>query len=552
MQFGNYDVIERIAAGSTATVYKSRHRELGQFAAIKELNAELRESPRALQRFRTEAHILAGFDDPHIVTVYDFVEEPGRSWIAEEWVDGVSIETLLAGAGAMTAEQCLGVLRGALQGLAYAHARGIVHGDIAPGNIIADRAGISKLVDFGVSAQVGSTEVYGTPAFMSPEAVRGEPVGPAGDVYSAGALLFLVLAGHPPFPGRTVAEVLAGHLGAAPPPLTGQGPALAGLVADALAKDSQARPRDAAGFLQRLEEGAQERYGAGWLDRASIAGLVGAAMAGAGMGVGALAGTAGGGTAGAGSGVAGAHAPVFVQSGVSTGTVVRRGFWLSRRGATLAGIVGTAVVATGIWVAVAGGSDHKSGGRLAANPTPGVSVRASLPGPVSSAPRSVAPVNSIPLRGIYKIETVVVSTNYESEHVGQHFDATWQFDLSCTAGACHGTGATSGSQFKTAFDGETLTGSLHTSEVSPCVFAAGPKKGKPDPSTRYRSIGEATLHLTVTSRSAGPAPAAGTALTLTGTATNHSPKGKVVKGRCTNQGHVRHDLQKVTLTYVSQ
>ena len=108
MQFGNYDMVQRIAAGSTATVYKARHRELGQFAAIKELNAELRESPRALQRFRAEAHILAGFDDPHIVTVYDFVEEPGRSWIAEEWVDGVSIETLLAGAGAMTAEQCSG------------------------------------------------------------------------------------------------------------------------------------------------------------------------------------------------------------------------------------------------------------------------------------------------------------------------------------------------------------------------------------------------------------------------------------------------------------
>src|SRR3954471_11447116 len=145
MEFGNYEVVERIAAGSTATVYKARHRELGQFAAIKELNAELRESPHALQRFRAEAHILGGFDDPHIVTVYDFVEEPGRSWIAEEWVDGVTVETLLAGSGAMTGEQCLGVLRGALQGLAYAHARQVVHGDIAPGNIISDRAGTSKL-----------------------------------------------------------------------------------------------------------------------------------------------------------------------------------------------------------------------------------------------------------------------------------------------------------------------------------------------------------------------------------------------------------------------
>ena len=270
MEFGNYDMVQRIAAGSTATVYKARHRELGQFAAIKELNAELRESPRALQRFRAEAHILAGFDDPHIVTVYDFVEEPGRSWIAEEWVEGVSIETLLAGAGAMTGEQCLGVLRGALQGLAYAHERGVVHGDIAPGNIIADRAGTSKLVDFGVSAQVGSAEVYGMPALMSPEA-PGEPVGPAADVYSAGALLFLLLAGRPPFPGRTVGEVLAGHLGAAPPALTGQGAPSRPWLRTRWRRIHRPGRVDAAGFLQRLEQGAQQRYGAGWRDRASIA-----------------------------------------------------------------------------------------------------------------------------------------------------------------------------------------------------------------------------------------------------------------------------------------
>jgi hypothetical protein len=346
--------------------------------------------------------------------------------------------------------------------------------------------------------------------------------------------------------------VLAGHLGAAPPTLAGQGPALAGLVADALAKDPQARPRDAAGFLQRLEDGAQERYGAGWLDRASIAGLVGAAMAGAGMGAGALGSTAGGGPAAAGSG-AGADVPVFVQSGVSTGANARRSFWLSRRAVTAGGVVGAAVVGTGIWVAVASGGGDKSGGRLAADPTPGVSVSASLPGPVSSAPGSIAALNSVPLTGKYKIETVVVSSNYESDPVGTRLSAIWQLDLSCTATACRGTaGSSSGSQFKVTFDGQNLTGRTHGVDVSPCVYTSGPKKGKPDPSTRFRRTGTTNFRFTVTRRSSGPTPAAGTALILSGTWKTRSPKGHVVKGRCSNIDHPRHELQKVTLTYVPE
>ena len=155
MQFGNYDMVQLIAAGSTATVYKARHRELGQFAAIKELNPELRESPRAFRRFSGPKRTFSR--DSTIRTLSPFMTSSrnpaGRG--SPRSGSTAYIETLLAGAGAMTAEQCLGVLRGALQGLAYAHQRGVVHGDIAPGNIIADRAGTSKLVDFGVSAQVG-------------------------------------------------------------------------------------------------------------------------------------------------------------------------------------------------------------------------------------------------------------------------------------------------------------------------------------------------------------------------------------------------------------
>lgn len=548
MEFGSYEVLERIAIGSTATVYKARHRELGQLAAIKELVDQLRESPRALQRFRAEAHILAGFDNPHIVTVYDFVEEPGRFWIAEEWVDGISIDALLAHAGSLAPEQCLGVLRGALLGLAYAHGRGVVHGDVAPNNIIADRAGTSKLVDFGVSAPIGSAEVYGTPAFMSPEAVRGAPLNPAGDVYSAGAVLYLLLAGRPVFPANTIGEVLGDHLNTPPPALSGHGRGLAALVADSLAKDPQARPRDAAEFLRRLEEGATENYGAGWLERASIAGPVLAALGGA-AGTGAGIGMASGGSSAAPAPVG---APVLAQSPITTGAAVaaRRNFWRSPGGLVSGGVLVAGVAAAVVLVAATGSGGDPGHSPEAAPPL----VPSSGPviaDPVSSAPPSVRPVDSLSSSGTYKVETRVLSSNYEGLEVGDHNTGTFRIDLSCTATACRGTAdAGSGFQYKLGFDGTTLTGTSSFPEVMPCVFTSGPKKGKPDPSTRFRRVGTSTFRVTVTSRSSGPAPAAGTVLKMTGFATNRTPKGEVIKGECTNVDRARHARQQVTLTYV--
>ena len=163
--------------------------------AIKELDPRLLGSPGFLERFRAEARTLATLEDPHVVRVYDYVEEfdheateSGRAYLVQEWVDGGPLSGVLLRHGRLTPAQSLGVLRGALTGLAHAHARGLVHGDISPGNIMLDTADMSKLVDFGLAVPTGSGGVAGTPtgtpAFSSPEAATGRPMTARSDVYS--------------------------------------------------------------------------------------------------------------------------------------------------------------------------------------------------------------------------------------------------------------------------------------------------------------------------------------------------------------------------------
>lgn len=271
----SYEFLARVATGSTGTVWKARHIELGRIVAIKELSTALRQDAQGLQRFRSEATRLAELDDEHVVKVFDYVEDESGAYIIEEWVAGETLEAVLARVGRLRPEQSVGVMRGGLLGLAAAHDQRLVHGDVSLSNIILDAAGTSKMIDFGLAGQVGDSGRYGTPAFMSPEAVSGAGLLPASDVYSAAAVLFTLLSGRPPRPGPEVAAVLRQHLTDPPPALRGHGSALRDTLKRAMAKDPNARPPDARAFLDELEESAKRRFGAAWLTRASTAGLVG-------------------------------------------------------------------------------------------------------------------------------------------------------------------------------------------------------------------------------------------------------------------------------------
>jgi serine/threonine-protein kinase len=457
--FGPYDVIARVAAGSTGIVYRVHHRELDRDAAVKELSVALRGVPGLVERMRVEAETLASLDSEHIVKIYDFVEESDRVWIAEQWVDGASLEKILTTSGSLSAEQAVGVIHGALSGLAYAHDQNIVHRDIAPTNILADANGTSMLVDFGLAAPVGELTAEGTPAFMSPEAARGAPVSKASDVYSAAAVLFALLAGRPPFSGSDPAAVVRQHAEAAAPALDGHGEDLKAVVARALDKDPANRPPDAAAFLAALEQAAERRFGAGWLARASIAPLVATATAAGVAGV----------TAGAG---ASATQTVLVDSAsVATGSggsgaalatsAPRKILGLGLKKAVAVGVATVVVVGAAIAGATAYSNhqDQVQADKAAAKKA--AAKKAQIAAFAANAPD-----------GEWAVTSKVISTDFDDESVGDTQKVTWTFVSTCAGLSCSGTiKSDSGKSWAYTWDGTSVTREQPADETykGPCV-----------------------------------------------------------------------------------
>ncbi|MCU1594470.1 MAG: hypothetical protein JWO12_1862 [Frankiales bacterium] len=450
--FGPYEVLQQVAVGSTATVFRARHVELGREAAIKLLHPALLAVPGARERFRSEAQMLSSLDDPHVVAVYELGEDAERVWIAQEWVVGASLEAVLAAHGRLTPEQALGALRGALQGLAHAHERGLLHRDIAPQNVLTDMAGSTKLVDFGLAAPVGASGACGTPAFVSPEAARGEALGKPSDVYSSAAVLYLLLAGVPPFPGADPATVLRRHQDDPVPKLEGP-PPLADVVSRAMAKDPGRRPPDAAALLAELEDAAERSYGADWLTRAAFGALVTAAVK---LGLG---------TEG--------PAPAAVASSATsvamdTGVVATPPRPKRRRVAKAPALAVAAVVLLGGGAATAVTLSAKSSPKAAA-PRPSAAPRPT-PSPTVSLIPSPAPtlVAAAAPQGTYDLSIVLTKSDNPIQPTGTKLTGTWTVLTTCVAVPCTGTvTSTSGASYTTTWDGTTLT--LAGTRESPCL-----------------------------------------------------------------------------------
>lgn len=480
--FGPYKVLELVAIGSTGRVYRVKHHELGRIAAVKELSAELRDVPGVMERLRAEAEVLSGLSHPNIVDIYDYVEEPHRAWLAEEWVDGASLQAILDVHERLTPEQSLGVVRGALTGLAHAHERRVVHRDVSTGNILADQEGTSMLVDFGLAAPAGAGAAIGTPAFLSPESARGASVGMPGDVYSAAAVLFTLLAGRTPFVARDALAMVRAHIEEPAPRLENHGADLADLLRRSLSKDPGERPADAGVFLGELEEAARRRFGAGWLGRASIAGLVGAAAAG-----GAVAG-------GAGAGAATAHGVQTVvfdaaQTGSELPTVISAAAKpvrsLISKLAIAGGVaVATTVVAVGAY-ALTNGDNSDDSDDSAANPAPGDST-SQTPTPTPT----VDPVVDTDPVGVWNLRSSVVkSDNPAFAKVGSKAtNVTWRFSPACAdAATCGGTiRSSSGRKLQYTWNGRSLT--IPSTGPRVTEGLCSDEAGKKSPGTHFKEV----------------------------------------------------------------
>lgn len=301
---GAYRLVGLVGTGATGAVYLA-YDATATRCAVKELHAGLADD-RYLERLRREAQVLAGLHHPNVVGYLDYVEAEGTAYVATEYVDGSSLREVERRAGALSPEQALGVLSGCLAGLEAAHRSGIVHGDLKPENILVDAHGTSKLADFGQVVVEGSRSTFGgTPAYMSPEAARGQAIDHRSDLYSMGVVLYEALAARLPFVADSDLAVLRMQANDDPAPIEGLAPRVDLLVRTALAKDPEVRPASAAAFKEELDAAAASSYGSDWLARSSVAAAA-AALAG------------GLGAAGAGSASAAAAPPAQVTAATTT------------------------------------------------------------------------------------------------------------------------------------------------------------------------------------------------------------------------------------------
>lgn len=227
-QVGRYLIRSRLGRGGMATVYRAHDPQIGRDVAIKFLHVSLAEDEECRVRFLREARAAGGLSHPNIVVVHDVGEIEGRPYMAMELVDGVSLADLLEEKKQLPVREVALIGLQLARALDYAHARGIVHRDIKPGNIMvlgSDRT--VKVTDFGIAhmddgdsqrTQIGA--VLGTPQYMSPEQTRGERLDGRSDLFSAGVVLYQMVAGERPFRGDSLLAVATKIATETPPPLT--------------------------------------------------------------------------------------------------------------------------------------------------------------------------------------------------------------------------------------------------------------------------------------------------------------------------------------------
>src|SRR5258706_9633102 len=208
--FGNCRVIGQIASGPLTDVYHAVQEPLGRHVAVKALRSTIAPSSPFASHLAREAGLLAKLHHDNILELYDFVRTEAAMWLVLEYVDGVSLAEVLSKSERLTLHGAIAIGLEIAKALGHAHERGIIHRDIKPANVLVSRRGEIKLVDFGIAhddrvpsspepLEGGST--FGTPAYMSPEQILGEPLDARTDIFSLGIVLYQLVAAVRPFDG---------------------------------------------------------------------------------------------------------------------------------------------------------------------------------------------------------------------------------------------------------------------------------------------------------------------------------------------------------------
>ena len=272
---GRYEVLERLGEGGAGVVYRGRQTHLGRFVAIKVLHQDTASSTEWRRRFQREAIALSVLAHPNVVPVTDFGVDHGVPFLVMELLEGQTLGALIK-EGPLPLWRALEIARQTLRVLAFSHLKGVVHGDLKPTNVflqaLPDQADHVRLLDFGMAKFVGGSSsrapaeltrdglMIGTPAYMSPEQVKGAPTDETTDVYAAGLVLFELLVGRRPFVVDSPDGYFTAHLTAPVPSLAQLRPGLAraslfqAVVEQAMAKKPAERFKDAYAMAVALED----------------------------------------------------------------------------------------------------------------------------------------------------------------------------------------------------------------------------------------------------------------------------------------------------------
>lgn len=250
---GRYELLSRIAIGGMGEVWEATDHVIGRTVAIKILKDEYMGDPGFLERFRAEARHAALVNHEGIASVFDYGEENGSAYLVMELVPGEALSTVLERDGALSADKTLDIVAQTASALQAAHAAGLVHRDIKPGNLLITPDGRVKITDFGIARiadQVPLTatgQVMGTVQYLSPEQASGHPASPATDTYSLGIVAYECLAGKRPFTGESQVAIAMAQINEQPPPLPPTVPIpVQNLVMAMIAKKPSDRPSSSA------------------------------------------------------------------------------------------------------------------------------------------------------------------------------------------------------------------------------------------------------------------------------------------------------------------